>query len=195
MTNKNLKPKIKQLDKEGFSYKEIANKLNCSRANVYFHLRKGFKEKCYQNTVKYRKTNHPFVSKIESFLTRTYIPSKINSTNKKYISSKIHDFSRIIEGKKRMRGKKLFTTQDVLNKFSDNPRCALTGKEINILEPSTYHFDHKQPVSRGGDNSLDNLQLLSKEVNFAKRDMLNEEFIELCKQVLQHQGFKIIKDN
>jgi 5-methylcytosine-specific restriction endonuclease McrA len=46
-------------------------------------------------------------------------------------------------------------------------------------------MDHIIPVSRGGDNSLDNCQILSKEVNQAKSNMTDEEFIEMCKRVVE----------
>lgn len=62
---------------------------------------------------------------------------------------------------------------------------------INIEETRSYHFDHIVPRSRGGNNSLENLGIATKEANNAKNDMTEEEFIDLCKRVLQNNGYSI----
>ena len=59
-------------------------------------------------------------------------------------------------------------------------RCALSG--VPLL-PETSTLDHKQPVSLGGTDDVDNLQWLSTEVNKAKNNMPNEDFILMCKRV------------
>lgn len=60
-------------------------------------------------------------------------------------------------------------------------KCALTGLE---LEPETASADHILPVSKGGLNSIDNIQILHHEVNRAKSAMTNQEFIQMCKNVV-----------
>lgn len=82
--------------------------------------------------------------------------------------------------------KPLFSVDDVIAKFGDNPSCYLTGQPIDISKPRTYSFDHIIPKSRGGDNSLDNLGLCTKAANQAKNDMTLDEFINSCKQVVKH---------
>jgi hypothetical protein len=59
-------------------------------------------------------------------------------------------------------------------------RCALSG--VPLL-PETSNLDHKHPVSLGGTDNIDNLQWLSTEVNKAKGNMPNEDFILMCKRV------------
>lgn len=61
-------------------------------------------------------------------------------------------------------------------------RCALTGVE---LEPSTASADHIQPVSDGGRNDIENIQILHHKVNAAKGTMPNDEFIKMCKNVVE----------
>jgi hypothetical protein len=39
------------------------------------------------------------------------------------------------------------------------------------------------------------LQLVCKDVNIAKSNLTEEEFIQLCKDVLLHHGYKIEKGN
>lgn len=61
-------------------------------------------------------------------------------------------------------------------------RCALTGRE---LSPSTAALDHIIPVSRCGEHVLTNVQILDKTVNRAKNTCTNEEFVDLCREVVR----------
>lgn len=61
--------------------------------------------------------------------------------------------------------------------------CALTGWE---LTPHTASLDHRLPVSRGGEHTVANAQVLHEDVNRAKGTLTNEEFITLCRAVVQH---------
>ncbi|MFH1304612.1 MAG: HNH endonuclease signature motif containing protein [Planctomycetota bacterium] len=65
---------------------------------------------------------------------------------------------------------------------SQGYRCALTGVE---LEPSTASADHIQPVSGGGRNEIDHIQIVHHKVNAAKGTMANDEFIQMCKNVVE----------
>ncbi len=56
-------------------------------------------------------------------------------------------------------------------------RCALTGEP---LTPKTAVLDHIVPLSRGGEHSLENAQVVADWVNKAKGSMTQEEFIEMC---------------
>ena len=62
-------------------------------------------------------------------------------------------------------------------------RCALTGRK---LTPETAALDHCIPVSRGGKHEIANAQLLHRDVNRAKGTLTNEEFIDLCRDVVKH---------
>ena len=85
---------------------------------------------------------------------------------------------------------KNFTTQDVLNKFGDNPVCYLTGTPIDLNKPETYHFDHVIPASKGGTNDLSNLEICLKEANNAKNDLNLSELYSLCESILNHRDKK-----
>lgn len=61
-------------------------------------------------------------------------------------------------------------------------RCALSGRE---LLPTNAAPDHKQPRSQGGSDDLSNLQIVIDVVNRAKQDMTNEEFVQLCRDVVR----------
>lgn len=101
----------------------------------------------------------------------------------KSISTKASTFQR----------KMAFNYKDVHKKYGDHFPCALTGRPLKFNEPQTYEYDHIMPHSRGGDNSLSNLQILCPEANQAKGMMTDEEFKDLCKEVIIHAGYKIYK--
>ena len=101
----------------------------------------------------------------------------------KSISTKAHTFQR----------KMAFNYKDVHKKYGDHFPCALTGRPLKFSEPHTYEYDHIMPHSRGGDNSLSNLQILCPEANQAKGMMTDDEFKDLCREVIIHAGYKIYK--
>jgi len=52
----------------------------------------------------------------------------------------------------------------------DGKRCVFCG-----TTDGAFHIDHIKPVSLGGDNSFDNLQLLCEKCNLAKSNKWNKE--------------------
>jgi 5-methylcytosine-specific restriction endonuclease McrA len=60
-------------------------------------------------------------------------------------------------------------------------RCALTGER---LTRTNSQLDHIFPVSKGGSNERSNLRWLLAEVNQAKRALTDDEFLLLCKRVV-----------
>lgn len=186
--NKNLGNKILELRNQGFSYNAIQSKLQCSKGTISYHLGYGQKDKNLNRTRKSRK-KHPYQYKLNNFLEKTKKPSiKLYKHKvKKLITLKIESFHR--ENNHYM--SPTFTITDLINKFGENPKCYLTGEQLDINQPRTYAFDHKNPRSKGGDNSLDNLGICTKKANQSKTDMTVDEYIEHCKQVLQNFGYKI----
>jgi 5-methylcytosine-specific restriction endonuclease McrA len=58
--------------------------------------------------------------------------------------------------------------------------CALTGRKLI----RTSQLDHIIPKARGGSDRLENLRWVCMEINLAKRDLLDDELIKLCKDVV-----------
>lgn len=84
----------------------------------------------------------------------------------------------------------MFTVDDIVKKFGENPRCYLTGDPIDIYQPQTYHFDHIIPVSRGGSSDISNLGICTNVANQAKHNMTHAEFIDFCRRVIDHNDAK-----
>lgn len=182
---------IKQLRQEGKTYQQIADILGTTKSAICYHLNDEQKTKTYERTKKLRAKMHPFQTKLEAFkIKKIYNKSNYynnNTTNEKLLYCKIHKFHKTKDNKSMPLS---FTVEDVITKFGENPKCYLTGKPIDIYKPRTYHFDHIVPRSKGGENTLDNLQICTKQANQAKHDLSCKEFIELCKQVVEFTQIK-----
>lgn len=182
---------ILELRNKGYSYRDIVTELGCSRSIVPYYCNNTTKKKILERKQNDRTKQHPFKRKIENFISskrsikqlKNIIPYKDN----RLIYDKIITFNK--------RGDKIgmITLEEVQAKFGDNTTCYLTGDKIDVTKPRSYHFDHKVPVSKSGDNSIDNLGICTKEANMAKSDLTEDEFVALCKKVLVHHGYKVEK--
>lgn len=182
-----VKDQILKLRQQGYSYRQIQNMLGCSKGTIAYHCGENQKAKHAKRRITNRKKQHPLVRKIEYFNSQYYKPilksSKEIKTLNRILRLKIETFSIIQKG---VYNNMSFTVQEFLDKVGDSPSCALTGRYINLMKPATYQLDHIVPRSKGGSNDIDNCQLLSRDVNQAKHDLSVEEFINLCREVVNH---------
>lgn len=195
--------KIINLRSLGKTYHEICSALHCSKGTVCYYLGENQKYKYATRRRQSRKNAHPFVAKLQNFLSNScfrrkrYTPSKHKW--EKSIYYKLHHFHNPNRKSSNRKASAMqttsptFTIKDLIHKFSSNPTCYLTGLPIDITKTSTYSFDHIIPSTRGGDNSIDNLGICTKQANMAKTDMTLDEFINLCKLVLQNNGYLVQK--
>ena len=61
--------------------------------------------------------------------------------------------------------------------------CVYTGRKLTIGVNASV--DHIIPSSRGGDNSIENLQWVDLSINIMKRDMTHQEFLATIKLVYE----------
>ena len=61
-------------------------------------------------------------------------------------------------------------------------RCALTGRRLD----RRAHLDHIVPLASGGGDGIGNLRWLCNEANLAKRVLSDEQFFQLCVDVVQN---------
>lgn len=189
------KEDIIRLKSEKKSHLEIAKELGCSKTIVSYHLNVAVK-----NRVKLEsKKLHPFQNKLYRFKridttikNKNYEIKRKKTINDK-ILAKIKTFHR--QDKTIMYDKTTFTIQDIIKKFGENPKCYLTGIDINIYETNTYQFDHIIPRSRGGQNTLDNLGIASTKANQCKNNMTPDELMNLCKLILENNGYSVNKNS
>jgi CRISPR/Cas system Type II protein with McrA/HNH and RuvC-like nuclease domain len=62
-------------------------------------------------------------------------------------------------------------------------RCAATGRE---LTPSNAAMDHIVPLSRGGKHSIENIQILHRQVNAMKGTLSQEDLIALAREIVAY---------
>jgi len=186
-----LNKQIIALRQKRLTFAQIAKQLKCSKSTVSYALRKKTRERSKEKHAEYprhfKKTN----SKIYSFTN-----PRISTRNKAawYINKSPRQSSKAISDKaSRFQRPMTFNYKDVHAKYGDHFPCALTGRPLEFNEPQTYEYDHILPTARGGDNTIDNLQLLCPEANKAKGMMTDDEFKDLCREVIIHAGYKIYK--
>ncbi len=173
-----MEKQILELRQAGKSYKEICQTLGCSRSTVSYYCGKGQKEKSQQRQ-KNRRSEVVILSKVQHFQDRK-------------LKDKTEDFQRERNGRGNLGRRTItFNWRDVIEKFGWETTCYLTGRTINLKEPKTYHFDHVESVSKGGDSTIDNLGICCRDANQAKHDMSVEELLCLCKEILEHNGYEV----
>jgi len=178
-----MKDKILILRNKGLSYREIQEKLNCSKATISYHCGKNQKHK-KNNRQQKRRTTNCLISKIDNFRHRKSTNIVVESDTRDWrfiLQIKIRGFSM---NRKLKRTKQKFSLQDLVDKIGDNPTCYLTGRPIDLSDGRSYHLDHIVPISKGGDNSLNNCNIACKEANQAKHNLSKDEFIKLCQDVI-----------
>ena len=171
---RNLKEQILTLRKEGKTLFEIKQTLNCSFSTVAYHL--------------YEKTRVSTLRRINPETKKKYA-----LTTNAILYSKYIQFFRAGHRRK-ITTSPTFSFEELKQIVGSQPTCYLTGQPINLTEPRTLSLDHKLPVSRGGDNSTDNLGICSSTANRVKSDLTESELIQFCQQVLSHRGYTISKN-
>ena len=187
-----LNKQIIALRKKGLSYNQIAKKLNCSKSTVSYALS--------SKTRRLAKEKHDRMPRHEKLSIKKYLPLNVqflkNRTQTKKHTSLVtpRQISKAISNKASTFQRTMtFNYEDVYAKYGDHFPCALTGRPLDFNKPHTYEYDHIIPTSRGGDNTLSNMQIVCPEVNRAKQNLTDDEFLDLCKEVVIHHGHKIYK--
>lgn len=192
-----MKEEILKLRNEGKTYDQICKILNCSKGTVSYYCGSGQKEKTDKRRNKRRE--NILLNKVDRFKYRKQeiknISAKNNRTSKDLTESirKFQKRDNSVKGDNINKNIELtFTWPDIINKFGENTICYLSGEKINLFK-NDYNLDHIIPSSRGGDNSLENLGITHKIVNYMKGNLTPEELIDWCEKILRHNGYTVIK--
>lgn len=169
-----MKEKILELRAQGKTYNEIKETLGCSKGTISYHCGEGQKEKSNLRVIKSRKTKGVIIQrKVESFLRTS-----------------VREFKR---GRATLSTNSSMSYEDAFKKLINNPYCYLTGRNINLEDSKSYQLDHIIPRSKSGNNELNNLGLACRDANQSKTDLTVNEYLVLCKEVLEYNGYKVTK--
>lgn len=181
-----LGSKIIELRKNGYSYNKILKELNCSKSTVSYYLGQNQKEKTSERSKK-RTSNPDFTLR-----KKLYVFRYSNNVGKRVLS-KVRDFQRR-DGSKFLSTQKIyFSFDDFMSKIGNEPKCYLSGEPINLHKTESYSIDHIIPVSKGGENTIDNAGLILTSINKMKSDLSIEEFLKKCIKILEHNGYIVSK--
>ena len=180
------KADILRLRKQGKSYKEIAKRLGCSLGTISYHCGKGQKAKTKANTKKRGWKRH-FTKKVSNFKSRCTAEGYRTFRNKlKTFKRKTH--ARAPSNSRINNITNQYYAEDVITKIGLNPKCYLTGRDIDITDTASYTFDHRVPSTLGGTNDLENLEICCAEANHAKAGLSLDDFYDLCAEILAHRA-------
>jgi orotate phosphoribosyltransferase-like protein len=186
--------KIVELRKLGLSQKKIAEELKCSKSTVSYYCSPKTK-----NTIKERENNYKLENrKLFSFknqvsLFRNRVPGKGKILTKN-MHRKITAAVSFFKNRNEMKVIKNYTYKDAIEHLGgEQTRCYLTGQAIDINKDD-YCLDHIVPVSKGGNNELENMGITTPIANASKTDLTLEEYLLLCKQVLENFGYIVEKN-
>ncbi len=117
-----------------------------------------------------------------------------------------HQFGLIKKGARDRKIPFLITIEDIEQQYEkQNKKCALSG--VSIVFNSSYRYgiikDGKKCIIRGtasidridnnGFYTKDNIQIVHKDLNYMKRCMSNDDFIDMCVKVAINKGVKGIE--
>lgn len=178
-TDQTLKEKIIDLRNQNLSYREISEKLNCTKSVICYHLTEKEKQRVITSSKKF-KENNPLSTKLTQF-TKEQV---------KGIHNKATKFSQDREIRKGLKLHKdsdnFINYKDLYEELVKDPYCYLTGQLIDLTKPSEYQLDHIIPISKNGTSTLDNMGLTIKAANQAKSGLTLEQFFDLCADVIVH---------
>ena len=209
-TAKRLDPEVwDRIDnwrKRGWSYKKLAMKFNISQGTLSYRYGKNQKEK---TMARQQKRRDYFQHKVDHFLDCTHDvkrnPKLMNKRPERGFDYKIRGFHK--DKNNSTKGLDMTTRREQMKEhlWPHNGKddkgysfpwlsCKMTGRKVSVMVPKGHYYacnlDHILPVSRGGANELENCQVLSDKINYAKGDMTNEEFFDLINTVTQGEMYK-----
>ncbi len=160
------KQKFQELRAKGHTYDQIALETGYNKSAIAYYLNDTTKDKVLLRTKKIR--NKEAIEKVNKYNLPRLLVARISNFK--------------IAGKKK--NENLFTMNQFYEKFGRYTKCHLTGDNIDLFDSDSHHFDHILPITRGGNNSLENLGITTPQANSAKSNLTVDEFYQLCKKVV-----------
>lgn len=168
------------------------------KGTLSYHFGVGQKEKTLARTRKRRALGGAWLRMVETFTNAKYVEPKEPKEKrgrfwymmvrtfigKKYMTSTIQNYwKNYFWPEKGQKTKDGLTFPEI--------RCIYTGKigkvDVPKDDPKRISLDHNIPKSRGGSNDISNARPVLKRVNDMKGNMSQDEFIELCREIVDYK--------
>ena len=164
----------------------------CSSCKIYFKLN-GFYTtgKRVDGSPKYQSWCKICISnKMKSYHTKTWGEDKLNYVNFKRTKS-LRSYLTYLRSKAISRKKSCISIDDLVQLFNNqNGKCALTGWDMTMIlgegVVNTNASIDRIDSSKG--YVVDNIQFVCRIANTAKSDLSQEDFINLCKTIINNQN-------
>ena len=188
-----LGKQIIELRKLGKSMKDISIILGCSKSTVSYHCSRTTKT-THKNKIERSKNEKSYLyllsKRLTNFKLRKFGIGKHNTEN---YDRKITASVSFFKNRNKMKVEKNYTYKEAIDHLGGlQTKCYLTGRPIDITKDS-YCLDHIQSVSNGGSNELENMGITIPIANASKSSMNLDEYLNLCKEVLENFGYIVEK--
>jgi 5-methylcytosine-specific restriction endonuclease McrA len=97
-----------------------------------------------------------------------------------------HPFVRLAKAIKKGDKSSTITAQDIRHKYKQQRGlCAISKRKLTNQNLSP---DHITPKVKGGTSTIENIQLVCREVNIAKNSLTMDDFLSLCRDIIRANG-------
>jgi len=164
----------------------------CPHCNKYFELSNFYTSgKKPNGSVKYQSWCKDCISiKMKSYHKKTWGKDKLNYVNFKRTKS-LRDYISYLRSKAIKRKNTCISLDDLVKIYENqNGKCALTGWDMTmILGNGNVHTNASiDRIDSSKGYVIDNIQFVCRIVNTAKSDLSQEDFINLCKIIINNQN-------
>lgn len=130
----------------------------------------------------YQANREYYVAQMREYRNRPGIAEKIQRWHKEYAARRFF-YKTANNLRVRAKDKEATATVAEISRLWKKQRgvCTVTGRRLN---KQNAQLDHIIPLKQGGSDLVENLRWVHRDVNYAKRDLLDEDFYRLCLDVV-----------
>lgn len=132
----------------------------------------------------YQANRERILAQYKEYRNRPHAKASIARCHKQYAAKRFF-FIRSSNLKIRAKSKdEVATVADISRLWkAQRGMCPITGRRLNR---DNAQLDHIVPLKQGGSDLMENLRWVHRDVNYAKRDLLDDDFFRLCTDVVAH---------
>ena len=132
----------------------------------------------------YQANRERYIAQMREYRQRPGIAEKIRGWHKDYAARRFF-YKTAANLRIRAKVKDATATTAEISRLWKQQRgiCPVTGRRLN---KENAQLDHIIPLKRDGSDLVENLRWVHRDVNYAKRDLMDEDFFRLCLDIVSH---------